>query len=96
MAQCTVSVTLRDKSLIHSHCHYDIFKDVTVKENDYVVNRTSGTDHSAPYLQRHLYSLYTGRCDDSSQLRKYENEHFKGGGLDMKLGKGLREYNENK
>ena len=88
-------MTLRDKLIIHSHCHYDIFTDVAVKEHDYVVNKTPGTDHSVSYFQQELYNLYIEGCGDSSQLTKYESEHLKGRGLDMRLEKGLREYNEN-
>ena len=47
------------------------------------------------YFHGFLYNFYTKMCGDSSQLTKYESEHFKGRGLDMRLGKGLREYNEN-
>ena len=64
MAQCTVSVTLRDKLLIRSHCYHNHFTDVTVKEHDYVINKTHEIGHSAPYLQQHLYNFYTERCSD--------------------------------
>ena len=78
--QCTASVTLRDKWLIHLQCYHNSFADVTVDVHDYIVNKTPGTDHSVLYFQQHLYNLNTEECGDSGQLTKYESEHVKGRG----------------